>query len=221
MQNASELSSTPETFEESSTYQRLAAALSDDALFAATHSNFADNSGGNTSPDAGVGGGINSESTSGSGPINLSPELMRRRLSPAERELLTQKSVTPILEQLSFSNERLQNAMQRVGYLECQVEVLQDTIKGIPELRAKATRAIILEIENTSLAAQLAERNDQLIRREKQILSRNQEIELLTKVLDAHKKHLSRVEADLQSLEQKPWVRIFAWLTGTSISKNK
>jgi hypothetical protein len=215
MQNASDLSSEPEVFEESSTYKRLTAALSDDAIFTSGQNE----AGGISAPGTGVGGGISSDATSGSGPISLSPDLMRRRLSPAERELLTQKSVTPILEQLSFSNERLQNAMQRVGYLECQVEVLQETIKGIPELRARASRAIILEIEKNSLTAQLDERTDLLIRREKQIQSRNQEIELLTKVLDAHKKHLSRVEADLQNLEQKPWVKLFAWLTGTSIAR--
>ena len=218
MQNARDLSTagettgsgTPESASDngnlgSATYQRLQAALSNEAsLGSGTFSR--------VSTD-----GIDLVDTidSADAPKIFAPDLTnRRRLTQADRELLTQQNVTPILEQWSFTSERLQNAMQRIGYLECQVEVMQDNLKGVPELRAKATRSIILEIENNSLSAKLAERDETLGRREKQLLSRNQEIELLTKVLDAHKKHLLRVEGDLASLEQKPWVRFFSWLLG-------
>jgi chromosome segregation ATPase len=219
MQNAQDLSNagettgsgTPESASKSrnlgsATYQRLQAALSNEAaLTSGTYDRLSTE-------------GINLTDTmdSADAPKIFAPDLSnRKRLSPAERELLTQQSVTPILEQWSSTSERLQNAMQRIGYLECQVEVMQDNLKGVPELRAKATRAIILEIENNSLSAKLAEREERLGRREKQLLSRNQEIELLTKVLDAHKKHLSRIEGDLATLEQKPWVRFFSWLLGS------
>ena len=170
MQNAQDLfkngettgSGTPECTSDagnlgSATYQRLQAALSNEAALTS--------------------GNVNDTIDSADKPKIFAPDLSnRRRLSPADREFLTQQSVTPILEQWSSTSERLQNAMQRVGYLECQVEVMQDHLKGVPELRAKATRAIILEIENNSLSAKLAEREETLGRREKQLLSRNQEI---------------------------------------------
>lgn len=197
MQNARDLSTEEESkrlfdmtpARNDSTYNRLTAALSDDATLG--------------------GGGQGSEAV----------ELVRTRLTPAERESLTQKSVVAILDQLSFSSERLQNAMQRVGYLECQVEVLQENVRQMPELRAKASKAIILERENSALTEVLEERNHALRRREKQVESKDREIELLTKILEAHKKHLNQVEADLENLESKPWVRFMAWFTGSKLSK--
>jgi len=197
MQNARDISADEESKrlfdmtpgKNDATYNRLTAALSDDAT---------------------LGGG---------GPGADSIELVRRRLTPAERESLTQKSVVAILDQLSFSSERLQNAMQRVGYLECQVEVLQENVRQMPELRAKASKTIILERENAALTEVLEERNNSLRRREKQIESKEREIELLTKIMDAHKNHLNRVEADLVALEGKPWVRFMAWFTGSKLSR--
>jgi predicted RNase H-like nuclease (RuvC/YqgF family) len=197
MQNARDLSTDEESkrlfdmtpARNDSTYNRLTAALSDDATLG--------------------GGGQTSEAV----------ELVRTRLTPAERESLTQKSVVAILDQLSFSSERLQNAMQRVGYLECQVEVLQENVRQMPELRAKASKAIILERENSALTEVLEERNHTLRRREKQVESKDREIELLTKILEAHKKHLNQVEADLVNLESKPWVRFMAWFSGSKLSK--
>ncbi len=197
MQNARDLSAPEESKKvldmtpvtEDTTYQRLTAALSDDAT---------------------LGGGA---------PTLDAVDFVRRRLTPAEREGLTQKSVAAILEHLTFTSDRLQNAMERVGYLECQVEVLQDTVKQLPELRHKAARVILLERENFAQTQVIEERNNQLRRREKQIDSKDKEIELLIKVLEANKAHLGKVEADLEALEQKPWVRFFAWFTGQPLSK--
>jgi predicted RNase H-like nuclease (RuvC/YqgF family) len=199
MQNARDLSAADESqnvyempaLEADSTYQRLTAALSADAT---------------------LGGG---------GPAVESVDFVRRRLTPAEREGLTQKSVVAVLEHLSFTSERLQNSMARVGYLECQVEVMQDTVRQMPELRQKAAKVILLERENSALSEVLEERNNQLRRREKQLESKDREIELLSKILQANKDHLARVEADLDKLEQKPWVRFFAWFTGDSLSGSK
>ena len=150
--------------EEDSTYQRLTAALSDDATL----------SGGAHSANA--------------------IDFVRRRLTPSEREGLTQKSVVAVLEHLNFTTERLQNAMERVGYLECQTEVMQENLRQMPELRQKAAKLIIAERENGALTDVIEERNNQLRRREKQIESKNKEIELLLKVLDATKDHLTKVE---------------------------
>jgi predicted RNase H-like nuclease (RuvC/YqgF family) len=197
MQNARDLSATEESkkvfdmapVEEDSTCQRLTAALSDDAT---------------------LGGG---------GPSNDAIDFVRRRLSPAEREGLTQKSVVAVLEHLTFTSERLQNAMERVGYLECQAEVMQDTLRQMPELRHKAAKVIILERENLALTQVIEERNNQLRRREKQLQGKDREIEILIKILEANKTHLAKVEADLDALEQKPWVRFFAWFTGSPLSR--
>jgi len=197
MQNARDLSATEESKKlldmtpshDDSTYQRLTAALSDDAT---------------------LGGGAPSAD-----PVDF----VRRRLSPSEREGLTQKSVVAVLEHLTFTSDRLQNAMERVGYLECQAEVMQDTLRQMPELRQKAAKTIILERENLALTQVLEERNNLLQRREKKLASKDREVEILIKVLEAHKKHLGQVEADLESLEQKPWVRFFAWFTGDSLPK--
>ena len=185
MQNARDLSATEESKKlldmtpghDDSTYQRLTAALSDDAT---------------------LGGGAPSAD-----PVDF----------------VTQKSVVAVLEHLTFTSDRLQNAMERVGYLECQAEVMQDTLRQMPELRQKAAKTIILERENLALTQVLEERNNLLQRREKQLTSKDREVEILIKVLEAHKKHLAQVEADLESLEQKPWVRFFAWFTGDSLPK--
>jgi hypothetical protein len=197
MQNARDLSAAEESkklfdmapVEGDATYQRLTAALTDDATLG----------GGSPSAD----------------PVDF----VRRRLSPSEREGLTQKSVTAVLEHLTFTSDRLQNAMERVGYLECQVDVMQDTMRQMPELRQKAAKVILLERENSALTEVIEERNNQLRRREKQLETKDREIALLAKILEANKAHLAKVESDLETLEQKPWVRFFAWFTGDSLSK--
>ncbi len=199
MQNARDLSAADESkkvfdmapVDGDSTYcRRLTAALSDDAT---------------------LGGGS---------PAVEAADFVRRRLTPAEREGLTQKERgCRILDHLSFTSERLQNSMARVGYLECQAEVMQDTLRQMPELRQKAAKLILIEREKSALNDVLEERNNQLRRREKQIESKDREIELLIKILEANKSHLAKVEADLEALEQKPWVRFFAWFTGESLSK--
>jgi hypothetical protein len=142
-----------------------------------------------------------------------------RFFSKHDREAITSASVNKVIEQLTFTSDRLSGAMHRVGYLESQTEMMQDQLRFLPEFRAKAARAIILERENWELKEVVEQRNMQLINRERLLEEKNQQIAILEKVLAAHRNHLDMVEADLDKLETNPWVRFWAWFSGMPLPK--
>jgi hypothetical protein len=85
-----------------------------------------------------------------------------RFFSKQERETLTNSSVAKILEQLTFTSDRLSGAMHRIGYLESQVDTMEAQLSFLPEFRAKAARAIVLELENFDYKDIVEQRNMQL-----------------------------------------------------------
>ena len=145
---------------------------------------------------------------------------IERPLDRQERAVLTDASIGKVLEQLSFTSERLQGAMHRIGFLESQVEILEEQVKYMPELRAKAARTIVLERLQSELSDVVSDRNMQLVAREKTLDEKDQHIAILEKVIDAHRKHLTMVERDLEVLETNPWVRFWAWFSGFKL-KNR
>ena len=140
-----------------------------------------------------------------------------RFLTKAERDALTQVNIAQVLDQLEFTSDRLQGAMHRIGYLESQNEALQDQVSFLPDFRAKAARAIVLERQNWELKDVIEQRNLQLRRREKMLADKNEQISILEKLLAAHRKHLDMVEKDLEALETNPWVRFWAWFSGSPL----
>lgn len=140
-----------------------------------------------------------------------------RFLTKAERDALTQVNIAQVLDQLEFTSDRLQGAMHRIGYLESQNETLQDQVSFLPDFRAKAARAIVLERQNWELKDVIEQRNLQLLRREKMLCDKNEQISILEKLLAAHRKHLDMVEKDLEALENNPWVRFWAWFSGSPL----
>ncbi len=142
-----------------------------------------------------------------------------RFFSKQERETLTNSSVAKILEQLTFTSDRLSGAMHRIGYLESQVDTMEAQLSFLPEFRAKAARAIVLELENFDYKDIVEQRNMQLIKRERMLEEKDQQIAILEKVLAAHRKHLNMVESDLEKLESNPWVRFWAWFSGMPLPK--
>lgn len=142
-----------------------------------------------------------------------------RFFSKQDREVITTASVNKAIEQLTFTSDRLSGAMHRIGYLESQVEVMEDQLRFLPDFRARAARAIILERENWELKEVTEQRNMQLVNRERLLEEKNQQIAILEKVLTAHRNHLNMVEADLEKLESNPWVRFWAWFSGMPLPK--
>lgn len=142
-----------------------------------------------------------------------------RFFSKQDRQAITNANMTLVLDQLTFSSDRLAGAMHRIGYLESQVETMEDRLRFLPEFRAKAAQSIVLERQNWELKDVIEQRNMQLIRRERIIEDKDQQIAILEKVLAAHKKHLAMVESDLEKLEANPWVRFWAWFSGMPLPK--
>lgn len=142
-----------------------------------------------------------------------------RYLTKAERDALTQVNVAQVLDQLEFTSDRLQGAMHRIGYLESQNEQLQEMVGHMPDLRAKAARAIVLERLNWELNDVIEQRNLQLLKREKMLVDKNEQLSILEKLLAAHRKHLDMVEKDLETLESNPWVRFWAWFSGSPLPR--
>ncbi|CAN5147731.1 hypothetical protein BH11CYA1_BH11CYA1_28360 [soil metagenome] len=142
-----------------------------------------------------------------------------RLFSKKEREALTNSSVAKIVEQLTFTSDRLGGAMHRIGYLESQVDTMEAQLSFLPEFRAKAARAIVLELENFDYKEIVEQRNMQLLKRERMLEEKDQQIAILEKVLAAHRKHLNMVENDLEKLETNPFVRFWAWFSGMPLPK--
>lgn len=153
----------------------------------------------------------------GGAPRLTMPKPSTRILPMPERVALTSSNADKLVEHLTFTSERLQGAMHRIGYLESLVESLETQMAVLPELRARAARAILIEKENSELKAVIEHRNKQIIKREHLIEKREEQISMLEKLLAAYKRHLTMVEVDLAKLENSSWVRFCAWFTGTPL----
>jgi hypothetical protein len=70
---------------------------------------------------------------------------------------LAKESINVLLKNLSLASDRLQGASYRIGYLESKVESLEEQLKTLPELRARAAQEIITERENTELKEQITQ----------------------------------------------------------------
>lgn len=145
------------------------------------------------------------------------PKPSNRILSMPERVALTSSNTDKLVEHITFTSERLQGAMHRIGYLESLVESLEAQVAVLPELRARTARAILIEKENKELKSVIEHRNQQIIKREHLIDKRDEQISILEKLLAAYKRHLTMVEVDLAKLENSSWVRFCAWFTGTPL----
>jgi len=83
-------------------------------------------------------------------------------LASLNRSETTAKHVGDVLESLDFAAVRLEGAMYRIGYLESQVDTLQEQLKVLPEFRARAAKAILTERENRVLLQSISEYEDEL-----------------------------------------------------------
>ncbi len=95
-------------------------------------------------------------------PTGLAKTVQPSGLSSLNRSETTAKSVDSVLESLDFAAVRLEGAMYRIGYLESQVDSLQEQLKVLPEFRARAARAILTERENVMLIETLSEYESEL-----------------------------------------------------------
>lgn len=78
-------------------------------------------------------------------------------LASLNRTETTAKHVGDVLESLDFAAVRLEGAMYRIGYLESQVDNLNEQLKVLPEFRARAAKAILTERENHVLLQSISE----------------------------------------------------------------
>lgn len=83
-------------------------------------------------------------------------------LSSQNRADTTAKHVGDVLESLDFAAVRLEGAMYRIGYLESQVDSMQEQLKVLAEFRARAAKAILIERENHALIESIQEYEDEL-----------------------------------------------------------
>lgn len=78
-------------------------------------------------------------------------------LTSQNRADTTAKHVGDVLESLDFAAVRLEGAMYRIGYLESQVDSMQEQLKVLGEFRARAAKAILIERENHMLLESISE----------------------------------------------------------------
>jgi hypothetical protein len=111
------------------------------------------------------------------------------QLKPFDRRAITARNLQSILTNLESANVRLEAAMYRAGYLESQVENLEEKLKDVPELRTKAARSLIFEKENSDLKATIAK----------------------------HEMELIEVHQVLDRLRESWWWQAFSWVFGVRI----
>lgn len=83
-------------------------------------------------------------------------------ISPILRSETTARHVDDVMGSLDFAAVRLEGAMYRLGYLESQVDVLQEQLKVLSEFRSRAAKAVIVERENMMLQKQMSEYEEEL-----------------------------------------------------------
>lgn len=123
----------------------------------------------------------------------LLPEQEKAPLRGLDREVTTQRNVESVMESLDFANVRLEGAMYRIGYLESQVESLQEQLSVLPDFRARAARAILTERENVQLKEQV----------------------------QAQEAELNETHQLLQRLSANIWFRFLSWLFGITLPAAK
>lgn len=118
---------------------------------------------------------------------------------PAEnyftRQVISARNLQELLEGLEFTHERLQGAMYRIGFLENQVENLEDRLKTLPEFRARAARGILIEKENRDLKDAITLRDQELIVKEESIAEKDERICEMERALSAANEKLTKIES--------------------------
>lgn len=124
---------------------------------------------------------------------------------PAEgyfnRQIVSARTLQELLEGLEFTHERLQGAMYRIGFLENQVENLEERVKTLNEFRARAARSLIVEKENRELKDALNKLDKKLTEQDEIVERKAEEIEAKTEELEA--KELSLADKDERILEME------------------
>lgn len=92
----------------------------------------------------------------------LTTTVQSTSLSTQTRADTTAKHVGDVLESLDFAAVRLEGAMYRIGYLESQVDSMQEQLKVLGEFRARAAKAILIERENHTLLESIQEYEEEL-----------------------------------------------------------
>lgn len=132
---------------------------------------------------------------------------------PAEgyfnRQIVSARTLQELLEGLEFTHERLQGAMYRIGFLENQVENLEERVKTLNEFRARAARSLIVEKENRELKAalnkldeKLTDKDELVERKEDEIEAKAQELESKTEELEAKNQTIAEKDERLQEMEK-------------------
>lgn len=123
-------------------------------------------------------------------PTGLSAPRGTKGLSTLDRADATAKSVESILDSLDFANVRLEGAMYRIGYLEAQVDSLQEQLKVLPEFRARVANAILTDREN----------------------------DILREIVAEHEQKLESANKMLEKFQQSKAIRFWSWALGINIT---
>ncbi len=129
---------------------------------------------------------------------------------PAEgyfnRQIVSARTLQELLEGLEFTHERLQGAMYRIGFLENQVENLEDRVKALNEFRARAARSLIVEKENRELKDALNKLDDKLTDKEQLVESKDA-------LLDAKDERILAIEKELNAANERVAKIESQWIT--------
>ncbi len=106
-----------------------------------------------------------------------------------DRRAITSKSLHALLASFETTSARLEAAMYRAGYLESQVNSLQEQLLVLPDLRTKAAQTLILQRENEQLKATVAKHE--------------------TELLEVHQR--------MDRLRQSWWWRAWCWALGVKL----
>jgi hypothetical protein len=132
------------------------------------------------------------------GQLLPSPEPEKEVKPPFDRAAITAKNIEALMDSLDFANVRLEGSMYRIGYLEAQVNSLEEQLTVLNEFRARAARAILTERENVILKEKV-----EILESRIRILERGVDI------LDGNLVHANSL---LMRIEQTWWYRLCSWL---------
>jgi hypothetical protein len=135
------------------------------------------------------------------------------------REQITIRNLNSLLENLDFTNVRLEGAMYRVGFLEAKIATLEEQLEEVPELRAKFARSLILERENADFQKEIAQYKLAHVDHQREIAKYQAESAEYLKTIAKHETELLEMHSLLDRIRNSWWCRLWCWMTGNELSK--
>jgi len=134
-----------------------------------------------------------------------------------DRQQITAKNLNSLLENLDFTNIRLEGAMYRVGFLEAKIDALEEQLEEVPELRAKFARSLILENENAGYQKEIEQYHTEKEAHLKEIAQYQCENAEYLKTIAKHETELLEMHSLLDRIRNSWWCRMWCWLTGNGL----